>query len=266
MVGSELLWLNILSIGSILLRDLPLLKKNFSSSGKNGIEPYLINLSPEIKAPETVTNFWNADILVLNIPPGRARDNVIKYHPQQIDAVAKAAAAGTIKRIVFVSSTSVYPEKPGTVTEKDATPGKAVRDSGNALLIAEDLLMSSPAFKTTILRFGGLYGGDRHPAKYMAGRESLGKAHAPVNLIHRDDCIQIITQIIEEDINDEIFNAVADAHPTRKEYYTRAAEKLNLDPPSFEKDSSNKNYKVVSNAKLKEQLSYRFIHPQLGLA
>jgi nucleoside-diphosphate-sugar epimerase len=111
-----------------------------------------------------------------------------------------------------------------------------------------------------VLRCGGLIGGDRHPAKYMSGRKNIGKADAPVNLIHRDDCIAIITRIVEEQIRGEIFNAVADGHPSKGKYYTKAAEELGLEAPEFKKDTKDKNYKVVSNDKLKEMLSYEFMH------
>lgn len=226
------------------------------------IEPYKIELSPEIADSKTISDFWKSDVLVLNIPPGRKHENVIEYHSKQVQSVIDHVRNSSIKFIIFISSTSVYPDNPGIVQEQDTIPGKATRESGNALLRAEDLLMASDDFETTVLRFGGLYGGDRHPAKYMAGRKNLGKANAPVNLIHRDDCIGIISNIVEENITSEIFNAVCDGHPTRKEYYTAACRSLGLEPPSFKKSQEREQYKVVSNEKLKSVLQYEFIHPE----
>lgn len=226
------------------------------------IEPYLINLSPELAKADEVQSFWKVNTLILNIPPGRSRDNAVEYHSRQVQSVIKQVTPSTITHVIFISSTSVYPPKPGTVTENDAIAGQAARASGNVLLKAEKMLRNAKDFDTTILRFGGLYSGDRHPAKYMAGRNNLGKANAPVNLIHRDDCIAIISKIIEENITGEIFNAVCDGHPTRKEYYTDACRSLGLEPPSFKKSQEREQYKVVSNEKLKSVLQYEFIHPQ----
>ena len=231
-----------------------------------GIKPYLINLNPEPENPAQLNPFFNTDILVLNVPPGRRRDNVIDFHTRQIQSIIDPISKSTIRFVVFISSTSVYPKNPGMVSEDDTIPGQAGRNSGNALLQTEQLLMQAPQFETTIIRFGGLYGGDRHPAKYLAGRKNMGRANVPVNLIHRDDCIAIIMQIIEENITGEVFNAVADAHPTRKEYYTDAAKKLGMELPSFSEDEPDKNHKIVSNQKLKERLSYQFIYPELKLA
>jgi nucleoside-diphosphate-sugar epimerase len=227
-----------------------------------GIEPYLVEFNPQLSTNHDVPNFWHSDVLVLNIPPGHRRNKVIDYHTKQIRSIIEAISGSPIKYVVFISSTSVYPKLPGLVVEDDAIPGKAGRDSGNALLQAEKMLTQANNFETTVLRFGGLYGGDRHPTKYMAGRKNLSKANAPVNLIHRDDCIAIITQLVEEKITGEIFNAVADNHPTRKEYYTKAAEALGLKPPTFKQNEQEKKYKVVSNMKLKKILPYSFIYPE----
>lgn len=221
------------------------------------IQPYLVNLTPELQEPEEVQSFWDSDVLVLNIPPGRKRDNVIDFHTVQINAVIGAITDSPIKRVVFVSSTSVYPKHPGTVTEEDTIPGEAKRASGNALLQAESKLSESSPFDTTVIRFGGLIGYDRHPVKYLAGKKDLNRANAPVNLIHRDDCINIITHIIENNITGEFFNGVSDNHQTRKEYYTKAAKTAGMKPPEFREDSTD-NYKIVSNERLKRILNYKF--------
>lgn len=226
---------------------------------EKGIEAYLLTLDPELKC-ENCGSFWNSDVMVLNIPPGRGRDNIIDYHATQIQSVINHIRSSEISRVIFISSTSVYPKLPGVVEESDATEGKAGRASGNALIRAESMLMNEKEFDTTVIRFGGLYGYDRHPAKYMAGRTELDRGKAPVNLIHRDDCIRIIEQVIEKEVTGEVFNAVSDGHPPREMYYRSAAEALDMVPPSFKEDT-DKNYKVVSNRKLKEMLDYRFKYP-----
>ncbi len=223
------------------------------------ITPFLIELNPDLDC-KNCDAFWDSDLMVLNIPPGRGRDNIEEYHLQQINTVIEQLKNSTVNRLIFVSSTSVYPEKSGIVDEVDTESNNAARASGNALLKAEKKLMSEDNFDTTIIRFGGLYGYDRHPAKYLAGRENISKGNAPVNLIHRDDCIGIIDKVITKDMWGEIFNGVSDGHPPKNMYYPVAARSLGLDPPTFEEDNS-KNYKVVSNRKVKEMLGYKFKHP-----
>lgn len=229
---------------------------------EEGIDSCLLRLTPELECGEC-ESFWQSDALVLNIPPGRGRDNVEEYFPAQVASVIDALSGSPVRRLIFASSTSVYPPGGGRMEESDAVPGGAARPSGNALLKAEQMLLEHASFRTTVLRFGGLYGGDRHPARYLAGRKNLSRGNAPVNLIHRDDCMEIILRLLEtapEKGEDDVFNAVSDGHPPRTSYYPRAAEKLGLEPPEFEEDSST-GYKVVSNRKLKQRLGYRFRHP-----
>jgi len=223
------------------------------------IAPFLITLNPELDC-DNCDAFWDSDLMVLNIPPGRGRDHIEEYHLKQITTVVEQLKNSPIDQLIFISSTSVYPEKPGIVDEVDTESGNAVRASGNALLKAEKHLLSKDSFDTTVIRFGGLYGYDRHPAKYLAGRENVSKGNAPVNLIHRDDCIGIIDKVISKDIWGEIFNGVSDGHPPKNMYYPAAAQSMGLEPPTFEEDNS-KNYKVVSNRKVKEVLGYEFEHP-----
>lgn len=225
--------------------------------GKN-ITPFLLKLNPEVEC-ESCEDFWDSDILVLNIP-SRGYNDIETFHPKQISSVIEKLKSSPVKFVIFISSTSVYPEKPGLVYEEDVQMGNATRASGNALLKAEKLLVKQRNFATTIVRFGGLYGYDRHPASFLAGRKNLDRGNAPVNLIHRDDCIGIIHEVIEQNKRDEIFNGVSDGHPPRKMFYPAVAELLNLEPPTFEKDEEE-NYKIVSNQKIKEMLGYTFTYP-----
>jgi nucleoside-diphosphate-sugar epimerase len=223
------------------------------------IQPFLLQLTPNLHC-ENCDDFWNADILVLNIPPSRSSDNVKAFHQQQIQSVIHRLTDSPIKFVVFISSTSVYPKKGGIVSEEDTEKGKASRASGNALLEAEKMLSKESGFETTVIRFGGLYGHDRHPIKHLAGRKNISGGNAPVNLIHQKDCINIIQKVIEEYITDQIFNGVSDGHPPKKMYYPAVAKAMELEPPTFEEDES-KEYKIVSNRKLKMMLNYKFSHP-----
>ena len=85
-------------------------------------------------------------------------------------------------------------------------------------------------------------------------------SNVPLNLIHQDDCINIIYEIISQNIWNEVLNACCDLHPTRKEYYSVVAKKNNIDLPEFD-DSKNSNYKIVSNDKVKKLLNYSFKYP-----
>lgn len=232
---------------------------------RDGIDPYLLSLDPDLSG-EHVSSFFESSVLVLNVPPPRGADNVQARHRRQIDAVRTAAAEGNVEWILFASSTGVYPNVERTVREGDQPPGQPDallgrrRSTGRAVLAAEARLMEDEAFATTIVRFGGLYGDDRHPGRFLAGRTNVKRPEAPVNLIHRADCVGVLGTLLEQHVYDEVFNACADAHPTRRAVYTLTAEVLGLEPPTFDETDSTTG-KVVSNQKLKDRCGYQFQHP-----
>lgn len=227
-----------------------------------GIEPYLLQLDPEVNDPG---DFFAADALFLNIPPPRNVDDRQAYHRQQIDSVREAAAAADCPWIIFASSTGVYPKINEVVTETDVPDDPSavdapMRSTGRILIEVEERLWNDDRFDTTILRFAGLYGGDRQPGRFLAGRTDVSGGDAPINLIHRDDCIGIVRAAIEQSARNDVFNACSDEHPTRRTFYAHEAQRLGLEPPTFADDDDTTN-KIVSNERVKQRLGYTFKHP-----
>ncbi|WP_105002615.1 hypothetical protein [Tenacibaculum sp. SG-28] len=83
---------------------------------------------------------------------------------------------------------------------------------------------------------------------------------APVNLIHRDDCIGLIQAILHKNIWGEIINGCADKHPLREKFYRLASKNLGLTPPEF-KNTATTAYKKVCNEKSKQYLEYSYKFP-----
>ncbi|WP_069132408.1 NAD(P)H-binding protein [Rhodohalobacter halophilus] len=248
---------NLLSLG-FSVKGSTTSEKKVKTLKQAGIETYLIKLPEQLESEEN-RDFWNSDILFLNIPPSRGDSDVEKNYPTLIQKVVDKATSAGIDWIIFASSTSVYSSTGGVTDESDAKPGSASRPSGEAVLRAEQVLQSS-TLDVSIIRFGGLYGYGRHPVKYLAGRKDLSDASKPVNLIHQTDCLNIIQKIIELNKRNDVFNAVSDGHPPRKEFYISAAHHFNLPEPQFSKDG-RKDYRVISNEKVKRELEYTFSYP-----
>lgn len=226
-----------------------------------GIEAFYISLDPELSGGDGVDRFFESDILVVNFPPER-RDDIVDFHTAQIRSLIARVEKSPVKNVIFVSSTSVYPELGRDVFEDEKTPPE--KASGKALVIAERLLLTNPAFETAVIRFGGLIGYDRKPGRFISGRKGLTGGDSPVNLIHRDDCILIIERIVEKGIYGEIFNACADFHPKRRDYYTAQALKIGVPPPVFQ-DGGETGFKIVRSEKLKTLLGYEFKYPDPSL-
>jgi len=220
-----------------------------------GIEPFLVRLDAAGEALDA-DSFFDADALFLNVPPSRRRADVEAWYAGCVEQAAAAVEAARVGFVVFAGSTSVYPDLGRLVAEDDA--GEPEAASGRALLAAERRLQAGP-FDVTVLRYAGLYGYDRQPGRFLAGRTGLAGADAPVNLVHRDDAVAVAAAVLERGVRGEVFNVCADAHPPRGVFYTREALKLGLAPPAFTDEAAP--FKVVDNSRLKARLGYRFRHP-----
>ena len=221
-----------------------------------GIGPYYISLNPYVIGKD-IKGFLSSDILIINFPPERRKD-IETYHKTQIKSLLYNLGFSPVKNIIFVSSTSVYPNLNREVVEEDAVSPE--KSSGKALLSVECKLRDSKEFQTTVLRFGGLVGYDRMPGRFLSGRKALSGGDSPVNLIHRDDCIGVIETIMEKGVWGETLNACADKHPKRKDYYTEQAAIGGFEPPEFE-DNEKSAYKIVNSDKLKTLTGYKFKYP-----
>lgn len=227
---------------------------NYTKLETTGIQPYYLNITADSMDID-YGNFFNTDILIIALPPKRVQ-NVEEIFPKQIKQVVDYIEKLKIPKVIFISSTSVYECKNQPVVE--AETGNPEKPSGKALLQAEQLIQEIPGTKTNILRIAGMIGAERNPARFLAGKTEV-VGNTPVNLIHRQDCVSIIMEIIEKDIWGEIFNMCSLAHPTRKEFYQKAAKVGNLPAPRFV--DRDEKYKIVDSSKLVKALDYTFEYP-----
>ncbi len=228
-----------------------------------GILPFQIQLETH-QIIGTIEDFLKeTDVLIIDIPPGLRREVSTSKEMKFVNKIEKLITyveKSGIKKVLFVSSTSVYGDSFPIVEITEETKPNPDTESGNQLFVSENLLQNNIYFKTTVIRFGGLLGDDRHPINFLAGRTNVENPDAPVNLIQREDCIGIIEKIlnqVEYDIWGETFNAVAPQHPTRKTYYQKKAQLFNLPLPTFAKHSESKG-KMISSKKVETILGYSF--------
>jgi nucleoside-diphosphate-sugar epimerase len=230
-----------------------------------GINPFLIKINSNKVVGEVVKFLDDSEILIIDIPPN-LRDGSTESFIEKIEQSIPFLEQSLIKKIIFVSSTSVYSgynlstdvasENQYKVTED--TIAIPENESGIQLLATENIFQANKHFETTIVRFGGLIGEDRNPIRVLAGRKNIENPNAPINFIHQRDCIGIIEKIIELEVWNEIFNGVAPFHPTRKDYYTKKAIDFGLEIPEFN-ESKPSTGKIVSSEKVERVLGYEFM-------
>jgi nucleoside-diphosphate-sugar epimerase len=180
-----------------------------------------------LKYPE-MPKAIDADILILNIPP----------FPEELEWF-KSWEISPETWVIFISSTSVESKTNETLSSQ------------------EEWVKTLPHW--TILRFGGLFGGERHPGKYLSGKKNLPGRLWPVNMLHLNDAIGFTKKIIELKTKSKIFTVLSSDHPTREEFYTSFCMKNNLPLPEFDQDdvslksplSNEEAQKLFSFMKLK---------------
>ena len=218
---------------------------------ESGISPYQIILSDSEASVDDET-FFETDVLIISVPPRRI-EGIEQIYPAQVGFIIPYILKFGISKVIFISSTSVYPENYQTAKE-DNLPAPD-KESGKACLAAENLLKNLTDFQTTIIRFGGLIGADRNPARFLL-KSARPVANVPVNLIHQDDCIGVISSIIDQDLWGETLNASCPEHPLKKDFYGKAAEISGLPEPLI--TAFAEEYKIVDSSKLQRLLKYKF--------
>ncbi len=210
---------------------------------EEGIHPFLIDIN-EVNNKQ-LQPFLASEILIIAI----TSKNVLGFK-----SLIKEIEKSTIKKVLFVSSTSVYPSLNKEVTEEDAT-------INSPLVEIENAFRENSYFDTTIVRFAGLFGKGRNPGNWFQNKR-VPQPKGFVNMIHQEDCIEIMYEIITQNVFGEVFNACSNHHPTREEYYVNAREILKKEPPVFD-DSLPLKYKIINSDKVQKRLNYTFIYSDL---
>ena len=225
--------------------------EKFQAIHQAGISPVLMTLQPMPFGLE-FNRLFETDCLIINIPPGK-KTQTPAFYEEQVKYLKYLANQHKAPRILFVSSTSYYPNTMSEINEE--TPYDLKQGSSEAIVQAEKQIKQVDG-QLTILRCGGIMGGDRIPGKWFAGKETPGP-NTPINYIHRDDVIGIILQLLETQSSKlETLNLVCPHHPTRKEVYEAMAEKYDFQKPIWTMPDLNP-HKVVTS-KISEMLDYSF--------
>ena len=226
-----------------------------------GISPYQIKMEENEITGNMESFLENTDVLLVDVPP-KLRGDFTENFVQKIKNLIPFVENSKVEKVLFVSSTSVYGDTFPIQELDEESALNPDTESGKQLVEVEKLLQSNENFQTTILRFGGLIGPERNPAKFLAGKENVANPNAPINFIHQEDCIGIICAMLRQVENDnwkwnDTFNAVTPNHPNRENYYTEKALEMNLKVPTFVKDSTSIG-KKISSKKLQNKLNYIF--------
>ena len=220
-----------------------------------GIETYPFSLSDEMKRlPDHIRPLFNVDALIITLPPSSFSS---QQYCEYLAFLANQAKKQGVQHVLFTSSTSVFPDVSGQFDESSQL--SAETEMGKTLIQAEQCLFQSGISHCDILRLAGLIGKQRHPVKFLAGKHNL-KGYSPVNLVHLEDCIQAITALLMNPNGLRTYHLCAPIHPTRAEYYTKAAVFYDLSIPQFECSDSDPK-RIIMADKICRDLGFAYRYP-----
>jgi len=165
---------------------------------------------------------------------------------------ANLAACFPNARIIFTSSTSVYPQRDGSSVTEDS-PAEPAFENAQILRQAEKIILDHYG---VVLRVAGIYGPGRSflLRSVMNGTSVISDRF--VNQVHRDDVASAISFLAQSRAVDppRIFNVVDDTPASRAEILdwlsARRGLPLSSSPATAEPRRGRSN-KRVSNAKLR---------------
>lgn len=226
---------------------------------KSGVEVYVASLTPDPLGTHWA-ELLDVDCLIVDIPPRLVKQSG-DFHPQQMQNLADMILSTSISEIIYVSSTSVYPELSRVLAEEDVVDPDT--SASPALVQAEQIMtgLRTDMRTVTVLRCGGLMGYDRIPGKYVRGKKDITTGQVPVNYVHRDDVVTIISTLLARGIPDETYNVVAPQHPVRRRVYEKSCQQFGWEVPTFIDPADPESFKIVSSDKLTTALAYDWRYP-----
>ena len=209
--------------------------------------------------PKEAAQAVQADVLIVTLPPSKFSPEDYLY---QLQTLSEHAAEMGVKQLIFTSSIGVFPLHEAHFEETHwVEPDNA---TGELLRAAENLLLRSTIPHCDILRLGGLIGQGRHPIKQLAGKRGLKQGNSPVNLLHLDDAIAAIIQLLQAPNGKRLYHLCAPVHPTKAQYYAQAAAYYGLSAPEFI-CANHDPQRIILGEKICRELGfvYRYPDPQM---
>ena len=201
---------------------------------------------------------------------GGGVDGYVRTYIEGMHSLLQWCAHSFRGRLVYTSSTGVYPFSDGELISED-TEFEPQSETSRILLAAEGLLMTAGQPGWTILRLAGIYGPDRHHLlnQVLSGESELpGEGEVYLNLIRVEDICSAIWKIWQADevVLNTIYNVADDQPGLKREVVAWLAEKTGQPTPAFNPAKSIRQrhlpngtlpHRIISNSKLKQATGWK---------
>ena len=186
------------------------------------------------------------------------------YREGMASMLAWLRTSGAAERVVYTSSTSVYPQGGGVVLDETAEVDRAGERSGVLVATEEKLLAANEAAAhRVVLRLAGIYGpGRHHLLDQVRAGEVAGRGDFHLNLIYRDDiCAAIWAALCAPNVGG-VYNVADNGAETKSEIVAWLAARIGVAMPRFTGEPAGGRRavtpdRIIGNAKLKAALGWR---------
>lgn len=188
----------------------------------------------------------------------RGTDRAARYQQVYVDGCRNILETFTGSRFIFVSSSSVYGQRDGSVVnEKSITEPLSV--TSKLLLEAESITSDSGG---SVARLVGIYGPGRSYLlkRYIEGSAQIDENGSEsdgrwINQIHRDDAASALAHMVERSEMNGIYNVCDDTPILQRTCYEEFDRRFNNGVPALrpaiEGRARGWTHKRVSNSKLR---------------
>jgi nucleoside-diphosphate-sugar epimerase len=232
-----------------------------------GIKAELLSLPIDISHVKEKEIFLSSSLIIC-IPP-QIRQGKTDY-ADKVSQIVTAAEQGSVEKIILISTTAVYSDLLGNIDESSCLN----ESSAKVTLLAEAEKRALSFNKQSIvLRAAGLVGKHRHPGSFLRHKRMLTAPNAWVNLIHQQDVIGVITELLSRSDITGVYNLASKMKMNKRALYSIAAKALKLEEPIFDKqeldqagvhkNSANELGKLIISDKIRQSLVYQFQYDNL---
>lgn len=231
------------------------------------VPPRVHGIGADLMRPDTLNNIpGNLDLVIYCLTPSTYDElGYQNAYVNGLNNLIRALAGQTLKRLIFISSTSVYSQDDDSWVD-ETSPACPARFSGKQILAGEQAAMNSgqPA---TIIRFSGIYGPTRQRflAEVIGGRMNPQSPAPFSNRVHEDDAASAVWHLAQRALTDQPLDELyiaSDCEPVRlDEVVAWVRQQIPCaDPVEEARKGGRAGSKQCSNRRLSET-GFRFQYP-----
>lgn len=229
-----------------------------SDLNEEQLNAFRFNLDDDSSTLTTAIEQQSPDTVIGCFPPGFRSGGGQRY-AELWQKLLNVCHSAKIRKVVMVSSTSVYPDIASDMREEDASLAlaeqhEAFSDKAKVMLQAEQYVKDS-GLKYAIIRCSGLTGPDRHASRF-APRLKQVSDQAPANMLHLTDAIGAISFVAHLETS-VVVNATTPNTVSKAEFYQAALTSVNS-PAALPNVVHTPDKRILADSLV--SLGYRFHH------